>query len=59
MLGYMCGQWKGGNVSGAVYSGEEELVALMGDASALYTITNPLHPDLFPSLMKFEVSIHI
>jgi hypothetical protein len=48
-------QWKDGLVSGAVYGGEDDLMELMGQASALYSLTNPLHPDLFPSLMKFEV----
>lgn len=42
-------------MSGGVYSGEDALVDLMGQASALYGITNPLHPDIFPSVMKFEV----
>lgn len=49
-------QWRDGYVSGAVYSGEASLLELMGQASALYSVSNPLHPDLWPSLMKFEVS---
>ena len=48
-------KWRDGNVSGGIYSGESELIALMGQATTLYGITNPLHPDIFPSLMKFEV----
>jgi hypothetical protein len=55
MLPTLCVQWRDGYVSGAVYSGESELLGLMGQASALYSVTNPLHPDLWPSLMKFEV----
>jgi sphinganine-1-phosphate aldolase len=48
-------QWRDGFVSGSVYSGEPELMELLGRASSLYSISNPLHPDLFPSVMKFEV----
>lgn len=48
-------QWKDGHVSGTVYSGEDELMDLMGQATALCSISNPLHPDIFPSLMKLEV----
>jgi len=51
------GKWKEGWVSGAVYGGEEEVVALMGEASAMYALTNPLHPDLWPSVMKFESEV--
>ena len=34
-----------GFVSGAVYGGEGEIVALMGEAATLYGLSNPLHPD--------------
>ncbi len=50
-------KWKDGMVSGAVYGGEEEVVELMGAASTLYGLTNPLHPDLWPSVMKFESEV--
>lgn len=29
----------------------------MGQAATLYGLSNPLHPDLWPSLMKFEAEI--
>jgi len=37
-------KWLDGNVSGGIYSGESDLVNLMGQASTLYAISNPLHP---------------
>lgn len=50
-------KWQGGFVSGAVYGGEEEIVALMGEAATLYGLSNPLHPDLFASVMRFEAEV--
>lgn len=50
-------KWRKGLVSGAVYGGEPEVVGLMGEAAALYGLSNPLHPDLFASVMRFESEI--
>lgn len=50
-------KWKDGWVSGAVYGGEEAVGNLMGRAVALYALANPLHPDLWPSVMKFESEV--
>lgn len=51
------GKWRDGFVSGAVYGGENEIVELMGEAATLYGLANPLHPDLFASVMRFEAEV--
>jgi len=51
------GDWKGGKVSGVVYAGSEEHVELMNRAYSLFSYTNPLHPDVFPSVRKFESEV--
>jgi hypothetical protein len=44
-------------VSGAVYHGEAAHLALLNDAYAAFSVCNPLHPDLWPSSMKFEAEV--
>jgi sphinganine-1-phosphate aldolase len=50
-------RWSEGKVSGAVYHGGTEHALVVNTALSLFGLTNPLHPDLFPSLMKMEVRI--
>lgn len=50
-------KWMEGKVSGAVYSGEEEHLAVQNHAFARYALSNPLHPDIWPSLRKFEAEV--
>lgn len=47
-------RWKAGQVSGAVYHGGDELTELTTEAYRHYALSNPLHPDVFPSLRKME-----
>ncbi|XP_066478040.1 sphingosine-1-phosphate lyase 1 [Tiliqua scincoides] len=49
--------WEDGKVSGAVYSGEEELTKLLVKAYGEFACTNPLHPDIFPGLRKMEAEV--
>jgi sphinganine-1-phosphate aldolase len=49
--------WEGGRVSGSVYHGGHEHQALLNKAFSLYSLANPLHPDIWPSGMKFESEI--
>lgn len=49
--------WRDGKVSGAVYHGEQEHQDLLNEAFGLYSISNPLHPDIWPSGMKFESEV--
>ena len=49
--------WQTGHVSGAVYHGVAEHQEFLNQAFGLYSIANPLHPDIWPSGMKFESEI--
>lgn len=49
--------WEAGNVSGTVYSGDGDLNAVVGDVYKKFTWSNPLHPDVFPSVRKMEAEI--
>ncbi len=49
--------WKGGFVSGAVYHGEREHIRFTSRAYAVASQTNPLHPDIWPSLTMMESEI--
>ena len=46
--------WRGGQVSGAVYLGNDAHTKLLNEAFGLYSIANPLHPETWPSVMKLE-----
>ncbi|KAJ1674699.1 Dihydrosphingosine phosphate lyase [Spiromyces aspiralis] len=49
--------WEDGKVSGVVYHGGKDLVDLTNKAFALFNLSNPLHPDVFPGLRKIEAEI--
>lgn len=49
--------WQTGRVSGSVYHGEQAHQELLNTAFGLYSIANPLHPDIWPSCMKFEAEV--
>lgn len=49
--------WEGGKVSGSVYHGGKEHQNLLNQAFSLYSLANPLHPDIWPSGMKFESEV--
>ena len=49
--------WKSGRVSGAVYHGESSIISFIGKIHRLYSQSNPLHVDIWPSLTKFEAEI--
>lgn len=49
--------WCNGRVSGAVYHGGDELLQLQSDAYKKYSISNQLHPDVFPGVRKMESEI--
>lgn len=50
-------RWRDGYVSGGVYHGDPEHVALLEQAYAIHSQTNPLHSDLWPSITKYEAEI--
>ena len=49
--------WRDGYASGAVYHGDPEHVAFLSDIYRAQSQSNPLHPDLWPSVTKFEAEI--
>lgn len=50
-------KWEDGFVSGAVYHGGKELVKLQTEAFGTFTVSNPIHPDVFPGVRKMEAEI--
>jgi glutamate/tyrosine decarboxylase-like PLP-dependent enzyme len=51
------GRWQAGKVSGTVYHGEEAYIDFVNQAYALHSQTNPLHPDVFPGVAKYEAEM--
>ena len=49
------GTWAAGKVSGAVYYGEDAHTAVLNAAFSLYSLSNPLHPDTWPSGMVWTI----
>jgi len=50
-------RWEDGRVSGAVYHGGKELSKLQTEAFEMFTVANPIHPDVFPGVRKMEAEI--
>ena len=50
-------RWQAGYASGAVYHGREDHIDFLNRIYALYSQSNPLHTDLWPSISKFEAEI--
>jgi len=50
-------RWEDGRVSGAVYHGGKELSSLQAEAFEMFTVANPIHPDVFPGVRKMEAEI--
>jgi len=50
-------RWEDGRVSGAVYHGGDELIKLQTEAFGKFTVSNPIHPDVFPGVRKMEAEI--
>jgi len=50
-------RWRDGFVSGAVYHGDREHIDFLNQVYARCSQTNPLHADLWPSVVKYEAEI--
>ena len=50
-------RWEDGYASGAVYHGGREHIEFLNQVYALFSQGNPLHPDLWPSITKFEAEV--
>ncbi|KAG1725430.1 PLP-dependent transferase [Suillus paluster] len=53
----MDGELGHGKLSGAVYHGGEDMSRVIVAAFERYTVSNPLHPDIFPAIRKMEAEI--
>ena len=51
------GKWSGGFVSGAVYHGDAAHVDFLNRVYAINSQSNPLHIDVWPSIIKYESEI--
>lgn len=49
--------WQGGQLSGAVYHGGEELINLQTEAYHKFSVANQLHPDAFPGVRQMEAEV--
>lgn len=49
--------WKDGLVSGAVYGGEQSHNEMLNAVYGLYSLSNPLHPDIWPSISQCEAEV--
>lgn len=49
--------WQSGKVSGAIYHGGKEMGELLSSAYSLFSLSNPLHPDVFPGVRKMEAEV--
>lgn len=50
-------RWEEGKVSGAVYHGEEQLLDIQAEAMKLFSVSNPIHADVFPAVRKMEAEV--
>ncbi|KAF1334873.1 Sphingosine-1-phosphate lyase, partial [Globisporangium splendens] len=50
-------KWQEGLVSGAVYHGEKDHLDVLNKAYALFSVSNPLHVDIWPAVGKFEAEV--
>ncbi|KAI9712806.1 MAG: hypothetical protein M1820_001428 [Bogoriella megaspora] len=50
-------RWEDGFVSGAVYHGGDDMAKLQTEAFGMFTVSNPLHPDVFPGVRKMEAEV--
>lgn len=50
-------RWEEGKVSGAVYHGGEDLLNIQAEAMKLFSVSNPIHADVFPAVRKMEAEV--
>ncbi len=49
--------WEKGHLSGSVYHGQHGHMDFLNKCFSFYSLSNPLHPDVWPSVMKYESEI--
>jgi glutamate/tyrosine decarboxylase-like PLP-dependent enzyme len=50
-------KWQEGLVSGAVYHGEKDHLSVLNKAYEFFSVSNPLHADIWPSVVRFEAEV--
>ena len=50
-------KWENGMVSGAVYSGEKSITQVADMVYSFYSLSNPLHADIWPTISQCEAEI--
>ncbi len=50
-------QWRDGRLSGGVYHGDASHVGFLDEVYSLYSQSNPLHADVWPSVVRFEADL--
>jgi glutamate/tyrosine decarboxylase-like PLP-dependent enzyme len=50
-------KWRDGFVSGAVYHGDKGHIGFLNKVYAIYSQSNPLHSDVWPSAFKYESEV--
>ena len=50
-------KWRSGFASGAVYHGGQDHIDFLNEVYALNSQANPLHPELWPSAVKYEAEV--
>lgn len=50
-------KWEKGLVSGAVYCGEPSHTSLLSEVYAIYSLSNPLHIDIWPTINQCEAEV--
>ena len=50
-------KWRAGYSSGAVYHGSADHIEFLNEVYAINSQSNPLHPELWPSAVKYEAEV--
>ena len=50
-------RWNRGQLSGAVYHGEDDHLDTLNQAAGMFSVSNPLHSSTWPSVSKFEAEV--
>ena len=50
-------KWRSGFASGAVYHGGQDHISFLNEVYAINSQANPLHPELWPSAVKYEAEV--
>ncbi|OZJ06225.1 hypothetical protein BZG36_00764 [Bifiguratus adelaidae] len=50
-------KWEDGRISGGIYHGGEELSNLLTEAYGMFSVSNPLHAEVFPGVRRMEAEV--